>query len=78
TILSTERPDRVVASLLVGRVAILVVGTPFALVMPATVDEFIHSPDDYSQRRIPMSLIRLLRYSSILITIYMPGLYISL
>ncbi|MCO4852866.1 spore germination protein [Bacillus vallismortis] len=78
TIVSTERPDRVVASLLEGRVAILVDGTPFALVVPATVDEFIHSPDDYSQRWIPMSLIRILRYSCILITIYLPGLYISL
>ena len=78
TILSTERPDRVESSLLEGRVSILVDGTPFALVVPATLDEFIHSPDDYSQRWITMSLIRLLRYSSILITIYLPGLYISL
>ncbi|MBU8570804.1 spore germination protein GerBA [Bacillus subtilis] len=78
TILSTERPDRVESSLLEGRVSILVDGTPFALIVPATVDEFIHSPDDYSQRWIPMSLVRLLRYSSILITIYLPGLYISL
>ncbi|WP_458104606.1 spore germination protein [Bacillus sp. PK3-037] len=78
TILSTERPDRVESSLLEGRVSILVDGTPFALIVPATVDEFIHSPDDYSQRWITMSLIRLLRYSSILITIYLPGLYISL
>ncbi|QXG62993.1 spore germination protein, partial [Bacillus spizizenii] len=37
-------------------------------IVPATLDEFIHSPDDYSQRWITMSLIRLLRYSSILIT----------
>ncbi|MCY9208420.1 spore germination protein [Bacillus subtilis] len=78
TILSTERPDRVESSLLEGRVSILVDGTPFALIVPATVDEFIHSPDDYSQRWIPMSLIRLIRYTSILITIYLPGLYISL
>ncbi|KAF1678048.1 spore germination protein [Bacillus sp. SKDU12] len=78
TILSTERPDRVQSSLLEGRVSILVDGTPFALVVPTTVDEFIHSPDDYSQRWIPMSLIRILRYSCILITIYLPGLYISL
>lgn len=78
TILSTERPDRVESSLLEGRVSILVDGTPFALIVPATVDEFIHSPDDYNQRWIPMSLIRLIRYTSILITIYLPGLYISL
>ncbi|MDU0155156.1 spore germination protein [Bacillus cabrialesii] len=78
TILSTERPDRVESALLEGRVSILVDGTPFALIVPATVDEFIHSPDDYSQRWIAMSLIRMIRYSSILITIYLPGLYVSL
>ncbi|TXF95005.1 spore germination protein, partial [Lactobacillus delbrueckii subsp. bulgaricus] len=39
TILSTERPDRVESSLLEGRVSILVDGTPFALIVPATVDE---------------------------------------
>ncbi|NJI53864.1 spore germination protein, partial [Bacillus subtilis] len=64
TLFSTERPDRVERSLVECRVSILVDGTPFALVVPATLDEFIHSPDDYSQRWITMSLIRLLRYSS--------------
>ncbi|MBT2572902.1 spore germination protein [Bacillus sp. ISL-51] len=78
TILSTERPDRVIGSLFEGRVSIIVDGTPFVLLVPATVDEFIHSPDDYNQRWIPVSLLRLLRYTCILITIYLPGLYISL
>lgn len=45
TILTTERPDRVMGALLEGRVSVLVDGTPFTLLMPATVDEFIHSPD---------------------------------
>ncbi|MDI6686568.1 spore germination protein, partial [Bacillus subtilis] len=69
TILSTERPDLVEAALLEGRVSILVDVTPFALIVPATVDEFIHSPDDNIQLWIPMSLELLLRYSSILNTI---------
>ncbi len=43
TVLTTERPDRVMGALLEGRVSILVDGTPFTLLVPATVDEFIHS-----------------------------------
>ncbi|WP_343310995.1 spore germination protein [Bacillus atrophaeus] len=78
TILSTERPDRVVGGLLEGRVSILLDGTPFALIVPVTVDEFIHSPEDYYERWYQSSLLRLLRYSCILLTIYLPGLYISL
>ena len=78
TVLTTERPDRVMGALLEGRVSILVDGTPFTLLVPATIDEFIHSPDDYNQRWVPVNFLRLLRYTCILITIYLPGLYISL
>ena len=31
---NTERPDRVIAALMEGRVAILLDGTPFALIAP--------------------------------------------
>ncbi|MCM3445735.1 MULTISPECIES: spore germination protein [Bacillus] len=78
TVLTTERPDRVMGALLEGRVSILVDGTPFTLLVPTTIDEFIHSPDDYNQRWVPVTFLRLLRYTCILITIYLPGLYISL
>ena len=59
-------------ALLEGRVSILVDGTPFTLLVPATIDEFIHSPDDYNQRWVPVTFLRLLRYTCILITIYLP------
>lgn len=35
-VLSTERPDRVAAGILEGKVAIIVDGSPFALVVPTT------------------------------------------
>lgn len=58
TVLTTERPDRVMGALLEGRVSILVDGTPFTLLVPATIDEFIHSPDDYNQRWVPVTFLR--------------------
>ena len=46
----TERPDVVSAALLEGRVAILVDGTPFVLIAPATLFTMMQSPEDYYQR----------------------------
>ena len=74
---SSERPDRVIGGLLDGRVAILLDGSPFALIVPVTLSMFIQSPEDYYERWIPASLIRLLRFLAALISTFAPSLYIS-
>jgi spore germination protein len=74
---STERPDRVVAALAEGRVGILLDGTPFVLIAPVTINMYLQSPEDYYDRWIPGSLIRLLRYTAAFIAVYTPALYIS-
>lgn len=74
---SSERPDRVISGLLEGRVAILVDGSPFALIVPATLSMFFQSPEDYYERWIPASLTRLLRFLAALISTFAPSLYIS-
>ncbi len=48
--LNTERPDRVAANLMEGRVAILSDGDPTALIVPVTLFAFYQSPDDYNNR----------------------------
>src|SRR5699024_9362236 len=48
--LYTERPDRVEAHLLEGRVAILCEGSADAIVLPITFFTFFQSPDDYNSR----------------------------
>ena len=45
--LSTERPDKVVAGLLAGKVAIVSNGSPFVLIMPVTAADFFQNPEDY-------------------------------
>ena len=75
---NTERPDRVLAAVNEGRVAILVDGSPFALLVPTTFDMIMKSPDDYYERWIAGSLLRLLRYLSIFITLFFSAIYISL
>ena len=74
---STERPDRVMVSLVEGRVAIILDGTPFVLMAPVTLPMLLQSPDDYYERWIPGSLLRVLRYFSAFISLFGPALYIS-
>lgn len=77
-ILNTERPDRVSSSVLQGRIAILVDGTPFNLIMPVTISMAINSPEDYYQPWLLSSLVRLLRFVSAFIATFLPAFYISL
>ncbi|NMM53118.1 spore germination protein [Paenibacillus aquistagni] len=74
---STERLDRVVSALMEGRVAILLDGTPFVLTVPTTFNMLLQSPEDYYERWIPGTLVRVLRYFAAFISTFGPSLYIS-
>lgn len=76
--LSTERPDRVAAHLAEGRVAIIVEGSPFALVVPALFFTFFHSGEDFSLQPAAANFLRFLRLFGTLISTILPGLYIAL
>ncbi|MEK3886189.1 spore germination protein [Bacillus sp. FSL K6-3431] len=78
TIYYSERPDVIAGELLEGKVAILVDGTPFVLVVPALFVSFIHAAEDYYQRADISTLIRLLRFLSLLIALLGPSLYIAI
>ncbi len=78
TITSTERPDKVSGALLQGRVAIIVDGTPFQLIVPATFTTFFQSPEDYYQSWLIATSLRLLRYIAAFIATFLPALYIAL
>lgn len=77
-ILDTERPDRVAYNILKGKVAIIVEGSPFALLMPITFGDSLKSIEDYNQRWLISSLLRLLRLVSFYITLFLPALYVAL
>ncbi|MBX9994272.1 MULTISPECIES: spore germination protein [Priestia] len=74
---NTERPDRVIAALMEGRVAILLDGTPFALIAPVTFSMMLQSPEDYYERWIPGTFIRFLRYIAVVLSLFTPALYIA-
>ncbi len=73
----TERPDKTVANLLEGRVAILVDNSPFALMVPTTFFHFFQSPEDYNERWIIASFIRFLRWIASFLAAFTPAIYIA-
>ena len=75
---ATERPDRVTAGLLEGRVALLTDGTPFALKLPMVFISYLQAVEDYYQNWILAFWLRLLRLLSLLIALLLPAVYVAL
>ena len=78
TIGYSEKPDVVAAKILEGRVAIAVDGTPFVLTAPMLLAESFQTAEDYYNRSLYASLIRILRFVAFLITVFAPAVYIAL
>jgi spore germination protein len=74
----TQRPDKAASAILEGRVVIIVDNTPFALILPTTINCFFQSAEDYYQRWYIMSFIRVLRYCAAFLSFALPGFYIAL
>ncbi|MDQ0201535.1 spore germination protein [Neobacillus ginsengisoli] len=78
TVYSTERPDRVCAALLDGKVAILTDGTPFVLTAPAVFVEFLHSNEDYYNGSLIATFTRWIRFLGLFITLILPSFYVAM
>lgn len=75
---NTERPDVVCASLLEGKVAIMIDNTPFVLIAPMTFWTGLQAVEDYYERSIYTTFIRFVRYSLFNIALMLPSLYVAL
>ncbi|ABR49340.1 GerA spore germination protein [Alkaliphilus metalliredigens QYMF] len=73
----TERPDRVQAMLLEGRITILCDGTPFAITVPAIVTDFFINSDDYYQNPYFASFTRFIGYLGAFMMTFLPSIYIA-
>jgi spore germination protein KA len=76
--LPTERPDVVCANLMEGRIAILIDGTPFALVAPISLFSMLQSPEDYYQNVLSSTFLRWLRYGFFIVSLVLPSAYIAI
>ena len=76
-LIATERPDKTSNLILAGRVAILVDGSPFALIVPALLLDFLISTEDINLNNIFANLLKIIRGIAVTIALLLPGLYIS-
>lgn len=74
----TEKPDRLAARLLEGRVGIMVDGTPIVLTVPTVFIEFMHSAEDYYERFQIGTVVRIIRFLSMFLSLVMPSFYIAI
>ncbi len=77
TITSTERPDKVSMALLEGKIAIVVDMSPYVLIMPSFLIDYFHTVDDYYQKPINISFIRIIRLLAFLMAIFTPAFYLA-
>ena len=74
---ATERPDKFASSLLEGKVGIIVDNSPFAIIVPATLNAYYQASEDYYQRWHIMTFVRILRYLVSFLSFTLPGLYVA-
>jgi len=72
-IVATERPDRVASMLAEGKVAVIMSGSPFALVMPTTNNDFLQSAEDAYVRFPYANLLRIMRVIAIFMSLFYLG-----
>lgn len=75
---STERPDTVAGAILEGRIGIIVDNSPFALIVPTTLSSMFQSAEDYYQRWMVSSFVRIVRFIAGFLSISLPALYIAI
>ncbi|WP_079909987.1 spore germination protein [Paenibacillus sp. 32352] len=73
----TERPDKVVANMLEGRVVIMVDGSPMALMVPTVFSQLYQTVEDYNERFLLMSSIRMARLVALVFSLIFPSLYVA-
>ncbi|MCA1058218.1 spore germination protein [Rossellomorea aquimaris] len=74
---TTERPDVSASKLLSGKMVGIVDGSPYVFCAPVSFFDFFQSVDDYSQRWITGTFIRLLRMFAFVITVAFTAIYVS-
>lgn len=78
TIMATERPDKVAAGIMEGRVGIIVDGSPFVLIVPVTMHELLHTGEEAYSGWLFATFIRGVRGLAFFLSFLVPGLYLSM
>ena len=73
----TEKPDTAAAEICQGRAAIIVNGSPYVLLAPATISSMMQVSEDRYQRWTYSSFLKILRWIAFFISITAPSLYVA-
>lgn len=74
----TQRPAVAAAKLCEGKILVMVNGSPSALVLPALFSENFECLDDYATTAFFSSFLRVLKYLSFILTVFLPGAFVCL
>lgn len=75
---TTERPDRVAAALLGGKIAIMLDGTPLAIVAPGAFADFWEAAEDRNLMPFIALFLRALRFMALITNLFLPGFYVAI
>ena len=75
---TTERPDVLCSKLIEGRVALLVDGVPFAIVIPKLFCESFQTLDDYAFKPYYATFTRWIKYAALIISVMLPAVYAAI
>ncbi len=74
----TERPDKVAAALLEGRVTIMVDRSPFNIIVPVTSNEFYQNQEDFYLSWTIATPLRIVRALGTIVAVTLPGFYLAM
>lgn len=74
----TERPDVISKSLLIGKIIILMDTSPYALIIPTFLADFINPISDDYTKSINVNFLKILRFFCFFLSLITPAIYISI
>jgi spore germination protein KA len=77
-IISAEKPYTATKYLLQGNAILMIDNDPFVLILPSTINDYFISEEDDYNKSINVSITRILRYITFIITLLTPGIYIAI
>nr|WP_274600936.1 spore germination protein [Clostridium yunnanense] len=74
----TERPDKACASILEGKIIIIVDNSPFVLMLPVVFWQFFQAADDYYEKFQIATFLRWLRLIALILSMTLSSIYVML
>lgn len=74
---ATERVDKACMALTSGRVVVIVNGTPYVLIVPSVISDYVNVTEDSFVRTPYSILFKVVRVIAILISLLLPGMYMA-